>query len=333
MTEPIATLEALEACVGTAALATRMKIIDHLDGAARDWIGASPLAFAGFAAASGPRLTLAGGAAGFAAAIDATRLSLPRASLDDAAAAEAGQGVGLLFLVPGAGETLRVNGRVAAAGGEAVEISVEECFLHCAKALIRSDFWSAAPREDVPEEAAAFLAASRFLALATADAEGCADVSPKGDPAGSLIRLQDGVASLAERPGNKLAFGYRNMIACPAVAALALVPGSTRIAVVSGKARLTTDEAVRQAFAVDGKAPILATMIGEAAPEIRTSAALERAALWPLTDAAAIDPAAVLVAHVKLNKAKGEAANAIRAGVSREGVAAGLEQSYRTKLY
>ena len=44
--------------------------------------------------------------------------------------------------MPGLGETLRVNGRVAAVGDGVVRIGVEECYVHCAKALIRSDLWN-----------------------------------------------------------------------------------------------------------------------------------------------------------------------------------------------
>ena len=45
MTEAIATIEQLEATIGTAPLAVKMKIIDHLDNAAADWIAQSTLAF------------------------------------------------------------------------------------------------------------------------------------------------------------------------------------------------------------------------------------------------------------------------------------------------
>ena len=65
---------------------------------------------------------------------------------------------GLLFLIPGVGETLRVNGRACVIRDEevlaplAVEgkrplvgiaVEVEECFLQCAKAVIRSKLWDA----------------------------------------------------------------------------------------------------------------------------------------------------------------------------------------------
>ena len=185
----------LEACLGTAGLPVKMKVIDHIDHGAAAWIAASPLAFIAFARAAGPVATLAGGAAGVAIAKSKTTLSLPLTALDDAPGA-VGEGAATLFLIPGIGETLRINGRISAVTETAVEIAVDECFVHCAKALIRSDFWAAAPRT-APGDARTFLEAASFLALATSDAAGGADMSPKGDPAGGLIRLQNGVAALA----------------------------------------------------------------------------------------------------------------------------------------
>ncbi len=329
----IETTADLEACMGVAGLPVKMKIIDHIDAAAASWLAASPLAFVAFAGDAGPVATLAGGKTGFAKAGNGTTLAVPIAALDDAPKA-VGQGAGLLFLIPGIDETMRVNGRVKNLTDETVEIAVEECFVHCGKALIRSDFWAAAPCS-APDDARAFLSAARFLALATADADGGADMSPKGDPADGLIHLQDGVAALAERPGNRLAYGFHNMVAQPLTAAVVVVPGSTRIAMVSGKAVITSDEAARSAFVVDGKTPILVTRLEGAAPVLRESRALAAAKPWPAANHAAstVDPSAVLVAHVKANKSKGLAAMALRKVVNRKTIAMGLEDSYRKRLY
>src|SRR3546814_11232925 len=73
-------------------------------------------------------------------------------------------------------------------GGEA-HIAIADCYAHCAKALIRSAFWQAEPGAAPTGDAAAFAAATRFMALATVDPHGAADISPKGDPAGSMVRL------------------------------------------------------------------------------------------------------------------------------------------------
>ncbi|MBA2291938.1 MAG: pyridoxamine 5'-phosphate oxidase family protein [Gemmatimonadales bacterium] len=71
--------------------------------------------------------------------------------------------IGLLFLIPGVDETLRVNGRArvtadpvkinAFVTGERVpkviiEVAVEEAYLHCAKALMRSRLWADENRQE-----------------------------------------------------------------------------------------------------------------------------------------------------------------------------------------
>lgn len=333
MSDTISSISQLEDCIGAAGLPVKMKIIDHLDATAAQWIGASPVAFVGLGSADGPGVSVAGGLPGFARVKDAKTLAIPLAAIDAPGAAEVGRGAGVLFLIPGIGETLRANGAVKAVSATELEITIEECFVHCAKALIRSDFWNPAEAA-APSDPAGFVDAARFLALATMDAQGRIDISPKGDPAGLLVRMGGARATLAERPGNRLAFGYRNMIEQPQVAALCIIPGALSVAVLRGQAHLTKDEAVRAAFVVDEKTPLLATVIEGAQPQIAVSAALERAGLWASSPAApAIDPAATLVAHLKLNKARGAQATLLRLAANRGLIAKGLESSYKTQLY
>ncbi|NBB15620.1 pyridoxamine 5-phosphate oxidase [Caulobacter sp. SLTY] len=329
----IVSVAELETCIGVAGLGVKMKIIDHLDETAAGWIAASPIAFIGVATEDGPTVTAAGGPAGFAIVAGKTTLRIPLSAIDEASALVPGAGAGVLFLATGVGETLRANGRVARVDDQAVELSIEECFVHCAKALIRSAFW-AGDAEDAPSEPGAFLDASRFLALATMDGRGLIDVSPKGDPAGLLLRSDGGRVTLAERPGNRLAFGYHNIIERHDVAALALIPGSTQVALLQGRAALTTDEAIRNGFVVEGKKPILATVIDTTSVALKASPALARAGLWSGLDPARhIDPAATLVAHLKLNREEGVQATMLRLAATRDVVAGGLKSSYKTDLY
>ena len=329
--ETIGSVKALEDCIGVAGMPVRMKIIDHLDETAAGWIAASPFLVLGIGGADGPTATAAGGPAGFVT-VTPKGVSIPLEAVDDPGALAAGVGAGLLFLAPGVGETLRANGRVAALDEARVEIAVEECFVHCAKALIRSDFWAGGEPEP-PRDPAAFMDASRFLALVTMDGSGQVDVSPKGDPAGLLVRMRDGRATLAERPGNRLAFGYHNMIQQPKVAAFAIAPGSEQAAVLRGRAALTADETVRAAFAVEGKTPVLATVIEVDSLEAAPSGALERSRLWSGLPTADLDAAAALVAHIKLNKTQGVEATMLRLAVKRDLVHGGLQSNYKSDLY
>jgi uncharacterized protein len=337
MSGAITTIAALEARIGKTPAPVNLKVIDHLDEGALRWIAASPLMFAGFGEAPRLGVTLGGGHPGFAGG-DARELRLPTALLDDPTLARPGMGFGSLFLLPGIGETLRVNGRVAKASDGELRITVEECYGHCAKALIRSDFWAASPGVATPRDAAAFISASRFMALATIDAQGHADLSPKGDPAGTMASLENGSAWFAERPGNRRVDSFRNIIAQPHIAAALLIPGSTHVAHLSGVARLTTDEAVRARFVVQGKTPTLVTGIDDPTIDLRESPTLVRANLWPVKARTEdIDPSKVFVAHIKLNGDKGLGARLAGAVLSVPGVTGllqkGLDKDYKTNLY
>jgi predicted pyridoxine 5'-phosphate oxidase superfamily flavin-nucleotide-binding protein len=340
MNDAVDNVAALEACIGKAPGAIHLKVIDHLDAGALRWIASSTLIFAGCGGGDDSDgsvdVTLGGGEPGFARAIDPARLRLPLASLDRPQLLRAGCGFGALFLSPGIGETLRVNGRVVLVDDNEIEIAVDECYVHCAKALLRSNFWSAAPlSSDVPPGAEAFLAASRFVALATMDAQGRCDLSPKGDPAGAMVRLQDGCVWYADRPGNRRADSFRNILAQPRIAAVALIPGSSQVAVFSGSACITSDAAMRAGFTVEGKTPLLATCVEQLALDIYASPALARARLWPVAMRAAdIDPAAMLVAHVKGNKTRGLQAALVRTALSVPGLMEkGLQSDYKNNLY
>lgn len=138
------------------------KQIDHLDPHCRRFIGQSPFLVLATVGADGrvdasPR----GGDPGFVRVVDEHKLWLPDASgnnrLDSFSnVAETGR-CGLLFLLPGMDETLRVNGRAVLLDSADVlaefaeqrhpprlvlEVVVEEAYLHCAKALMRSRLWS-----------------------------------------------------------------------------------------------------------------------------------------------------------------------------------------------
>lgn len=175
----------LESVIGRAPPAIELKVIDHLDETALRLIAVPPLAFLAVGQRAGTAVTL--GPRGFAGA-EAKRLALSLDLLDDPGLFHPGAPFGSLFLAPGVGETLRVNGRFAEVRDNTTWIAVEECYVYCAKALIRSEFWSAEVQEPPAEEPQAFVAVSHSMALATLDALGRADLSPKGDPAGCIAR-------------------------------------------------------------------------------------------------------------------------------------------------
>jgi predicted pyridoxine 5'-phosphate oxidase superfamily flavin-nucleotide-binding protein len=259
MNESIKTVAELEAVVGKIPATMTLKVIDHLDDGALRWIASAPLMFACFGDVASIGITVAGGAPGFVPA-NTIELKLPLSHLDDPALARPGAGFGSLFLLPGVDETMRVNGSVTEIKDGYARVIIEECFGHCGKALIRSDFWRASPNE-APVGATDAVHASRFMALASLDAQGHGDLSPKGDPTGAMACLEDGKVWFADRPGNRRTDSFRNILTQPQVAAILLMPGSTQVIRLKGNAAITKDDAIRAHFIVQDKTPVLATAI------------------------------------------------------------------------
>ena len=127
----------------------------------------------------------------------------------------------------------------------------------------------------------AWLAATPFCGLATADADGNCDASPKGDPAGSLVHVIDEkTIAIAERPGNKRVDGYRNVLANPHVGLNFLVPGRGDTLRINGRARLVSDAPFFDEMVVKGKRPILALVVEIDDIFFHCAKAFLRSALW-----------------------------------------------------
>jgi PPOX class probable FMN-dependent enzyme len=107
-----------------------------------------------------------------------------------------------------------------------------------------------------------WLRRSPFCVLATSDADGNCDASPKGDPAGHLIHVLDPrTIAIAERPGNKRADGYLNILSNPHVGVIALIPGRDDTLRINGRARIVRDAPFFSDLAVRGRRPVLALVI------------------------------------------------------------------------
>lgn len=163
---------ALRECYDQPSDLVQKKILHRLDQHARAFIALSPFAVLATHGPDGSDASPRGDAPGFVRVEDDTTLLLPDRRgnnlIDSLRNVVASPAVGLLFLVPGINETLRVNGtakvitdpqRLApmTAQGKlptsALEIAVREVYFHCGKAMIRSDLWNAdrhVPRSGFP---------------------------------------------------------------------------------------------------------------------------------------------------------------------------------------
>ena len=128
--------------------------------------------------------------------------------------------------------------------------------------------------------ARAFVARSPFVCLSTQDADGRADVSPRGDPPGFVAVLDERTLAIPDRPGNNRLDSLANILANPAVGLLFLIPGFDETLRVNGRARLSTDPALLGPMAVNGRVPTLAIVVAVDEVFLHCAKALRRSGLW-----------------------------------------------------
>ncbi|SDE54487.1 pyridoxamine 5'-phosphate oxidase family protein [Glycomyces harbinensis] len=117
-------------------------------------------------------------------------------------------------------------------------------------------------RATLHEHDRAWLAASPYCVVATSDADGNCDASPKGDPAGKLIHvLDDATVAIPERKGNHRVDGYHNVLANPHVGLLSLLPGRRETLRINGRARIVADAPFFEDMIVKGHKPVLALVV------------------------------------------------------------------------
>jgi uncharacterized protein len=181
----------LREVVGRPAPLVAAKIANRLNELTRQFIERSPFVCVATAdPAGGLDISPRGDPAGFVRILDDRTLLLPERPgnriADTLSNLLADSRIALLFLIPGVGDTFRVNGRASvvddpellaasAVGGRAPElgilVSIEEAYTQCPKALIRSELWNAerhVDRSDLPSAGAIM----RSVADASLDADG-----------------------------------------------------------------------------------------------------------------------------------------------------------------
>lgn len=127
----------------------------------------------------------------------------------------------------------------------------------------------------------AWLAATPFCVMATSSSDGRCDASPKGDPAGQLVHvIDDTTIAIAERPGNKRADGYKNILDNPHVGLNFLIPGRGDTLRINGRARLVSDAPFFDEMVVKGHRPILAVVVEIEEIFFHCAKALLRSQLW-----------------------------------------------------
>jgi uncharacterized protein len=134
--------------------------------------------------------------------------------------------------------------------------------------------------KELDENAIDFIQRSPFLVLSTADRNGNQDASPKGDHPGFVAIEDEHTLLIPERKGNKLAFGYLNILENPRVGMVFMIPGTGETLRVNGAAELTSDPAICERLTARGLPAMLAIRVHVHECFFHCAKAFIRSQLW-----------------------------------------------------
>ena len=154
---------------------------------------------------------------------------------------------------------------------------------------------------------AAWIARSPYLVMATLDAAGRMDVSPKGDPAGFVKVLDPKTLVVPDRPGNHRFDSFQNILETGRIGLVFLVPNRNEVVRVNGTARIVRDEDIREMGAIKGRVPEFVILVDVEEAFYHCGKAVIRSRLWYPGEAEPVDGlptyAEALMAHGKLEMA------------------------------
>jgi uncharacterized protein len=125
-----------------------------------------------------------------------------------------------------------------------------------------------------------FIALSPFATLATADAEGWPDVSPRGGDPGFVHVLDEHRLLLPDRPGNNRADSLRNLAANPRAALMFFVPGVEQTLRVFGTTSLVRPEDLDVDLTEFGRAPLSVLLLQVTRAYFQCPKSVMRSGLW-----------------------------------------------------
>lgn len=125
-----------------------------------------------------------------------------------------------------------------------------------------------------------FIALSPLCILSSANADGQADASPRGDPPGFVQILDDKTLLLPDRPGNNQVDSLQNIVQNSGVGLLFFVPGMNETLRVKGKAEIVTDDDLLEPMKIRNRAPISGLRVTVEEAFLHCGRALIRSRVW-----------------------------------------------------
>jgi uncharacterized protein len=124
------------------------------------------------------------------------------------------------------------------------------------------------------------IAVAPIVFVASHDADGSCDVTPRGGPPGFVTVLDDGHLAIPDATGNKRLDTLRNVIATGHAGLIFLIPGRDQTLRVNGPACVTADPAVLDRLTAVGKPPRTAIVVAAQESYTHCPKAFVRSHLW-----------------------------------------------------
>ena len=175
-----------------------------------------------------------------------------------------------------------------------------------------------------------FIELSPFLCIGTADRNGKADVSPRGDPAGFVQVLDDKTIIIPDRPGNNRLDTMSNIMENPNVGILFMIPGFEDSLRVNGRATIVRDPEALKKAAVNGKEPKVAIRVTVDEAFLHCAKAFKRSRLWEadaIVDRSAMPSLGKMILEQIAPPSKPPTEKEVAEGDEW------IEESYKTEMY
>lgn len=106
------------------------------------------------------------------------------------------------------------------------------------------------------------------------------DISPKGDPPGFVQVIDDNTLAIPDRPGNRRADTFQNVLENPKVGLFFVVLGRGETLRISGTAMIVRDKALRESMKINNKVPKLALVVNIKEAFFHCAKCMLRSKIW-----------------------------------------------------
>ena len=134
--------------------------------------------------------------------------------------------------------------------------------------------------DHIDDHCRAWIERTTFVAIASSDARGNLDVSPKGDPAGFIKVLDPKTLVVPDRIGNQRADTFRNVVENPHVGMMLVVPKRKEVVRINGRAEIARDEKLLDMTIVNGHRPDLVLVVRVEEAFFHCGKSMIRSAMW-----------------------------------------------------